>query len=274
MLMNKLPIPENLSIVIPYFNEELNVEASIQGALCYLRKHWEDFEIVAVDDHSTDRTLEILCRLQADEPRIRIVALPQNTRFAGALKRGFAAASKAYVFYTDGDCPIDYEQIDDALKMLDRYDIVVGYRTTRDKERPIRRLYTSGYRMVLAMLLGLHIRDVNFSFKRFPKAALDASICNPEAVAVYQKAGYRAMKIEPMRSTRDTILDLTQRAPLVTTKASDESKQQWDKDNTTGLRYEARVKNVEFYRDVKPIRSFPGARVTAARKLPRGAGAT
>ena len=164
----------SLSIVMPYYNEELNVATSITSALQYLRGRWRDFEIVAVDDHSTDRTLELLHKMQADEPRIQVVALTANTKFAGALKRGFAVASKQYVFYTDGDCPIDFSDIDKAMTLLDRFDVVVGYRTSRDAEGFVRRLYTWGYRMFLRFLLGLRFRDVNFSFKLFPKRALDA----------------------------------------------------------------------------------------------------
>jgi len=163
----------SLSIVMPYYNEELNVERSLNEALAYLRPRFEDFEVVAVDDCSRDGTLELARKIAAGEPRVKIIALPCNSKFAGALKAGFAAASKEYVFYTDGDCPIDFTDIDRALAELTQYDAVVGYRITRDKEGWLRKLYTTNYRMVLRLLFGLQFKDINFSFKLIPKKALE-----------------------------------------------------------------------------------------------------
>ncbi|MBZ0272400.1 glycosyltransferase family 2 protein [bacterium] len=174
MVMIPVPHARSLSVVIPYYNEEANIEPSLHGALDYLRRRFDDFEIVAVDDKSTDATLSIARRIAAGEPRVRVVALDTNTRFAGALKAGFAAATKEYVFYTDGDCPICWDDLDRAIVELIRYDAVVGYRTTRDKEGWIRKLYTTAYRLTLRAALGLSFRDVNFSFKLFSRNALAA----------------------------------------------------------------------------------------------------
>jgi glycosyltransferase involved in cell wall biosynthesis len=197
--------PRSLSVVMPYYNEELNVRESIGAALAYLRPRFDDFEVVAVDDHSTDRTLTLARAMRAEEPRIKIVALAENTRFAGALKRGFAAAEKEYVFYTDGDCPIDFEDLDRAFEKLAECDVVVGYRITRDAEGWIRKLYTAGYRWTLRLLLGLDYRDVNFSFKLFPKRALDTiridsdgSFIDAEILYRLGRAGYRIGEI-PVR---------------------------------------------------------------------------
>jgi glycosyltransferase involved in cell wall biosynthesis len=186
----------SLSIVMPYYNEELNIERSIGGALDYLRKRFDDYEVVAVDDCSKDRTLELARAMQAAEPRLKVVALPANSKFAGALKAGFAAASKEYVFYTDGDCPIEFDDIDAAIALLDNCDVAVGYRTTRDQEGILRKLYTNGYRLTLRFLLGLNFRDVNFSFKLFPKKSLDCigidsngSFIDAEILYKLKKAG-------------------------------------------------------------------------------------
>ncbi len=191
-----------LSIVMPYYNEELNIERSVQGALDYLRPRTDDFEVVVVDDCSTDRTLELARKLQAAEPRIKIVNLPCNSKFAGALKQGFANATKDYVFYTDGDCPIDFEDIDRAFAEVGRYDVVIGRRVTRDEEGLLRKIYTTGYRSTLAWLLGLRFRDVNFSFKLFPKKALDAieiesngSFIDAEILYKLQRGGWRIGEI-------------------------------------------------------------------------------
>lgn len=188
----------NFSIVMPYFNEEQNIKCSLNGAVEYCRARFEDFEIVAVDDASTDRTVELARNIQKNEPRIKIVALEKNTRFVGALKRGYAEATKDYVFYTDGDCPIDYFDIDKAFEQLDYYDVLVGFRMTRDKEGLLRKLYTNGYRFVLLLLFGLRFKDVNFSFKLFPRKVIQAitiestsSFIDAEILYKIKEAGYR-----------------------------------------------------------------------------------
>jgi len=197
--------PNSLTIVMTYYNEEENIVPSIEGALKYLRCRFDDYEVVAVDDCSLDRTLELARQLHANESRINIVALPQNTKFAGALRAGFAAASKDYVFYTDGDCPIDYEDIDRAFPLLKDFDVVVGYRISRDKESWIRKFYTIGYKIVLWLLFGLRFRDINFSFKLFPKNALQSikieskgSFIDAEILYKISKAGFKIGEV-PVR---------------------------------------------------------------------------
>ena len=199
------PRSRSLSVVMPYYNEELNVRESLQAALDYLRPRFADFEVVAVDDRSADRTLAIAREMQAAEPRIRIVALETNTRFAGALKRGFAAATKEYVFYTDGDCPIDFADLDRAFDALGPFDAIVGCRITRDQEGWLRKLYTTGYRWTLRLLLGMNYCDVNFSFKLFPRRALagitiesTGSFIDAEILYKLERAGCRIGEI-PVR---------------------------------------------------------------------------
>jgi len=190
--------PNSLSIVMTYYNEEENIIPSLQGALDYCKPRFDDFEIVAVDDCSKDRTFELGSKIAQAEPAVRLIHLPENTKFAGALKRGFAEATKEYVFYTDGDCPIDYNDIDKSFEIADRYDVVVGVRTTRGAEGPLRKLYTMGYRLTLRILFGLRLRDVNFSYKLFPRLALQridveskGSFIDAEIMYKMQSLGYK-----------------------------------------------------------------------------------
>ena len=219
--MHQIAKPSNvrLSVVIPFYNEEDNIDASLNAALVYLRARFTDFEIVAVDDASTDQTPVKARSWQAYDPRVRVVTMPQNTRYAGALKAGLAAAAKEYVFYTDGDCPIDYKDIDRALALTDRYDVVVGYRTSRDREGLRRKLFTWGYRLILRLLLNLKYRDVNFSFKLFRRRDLrklelqsTGSFIDAEILYRLQRMGCRIREIpvqyHSRRGGRSTLASL------------------------------------------------------------------
>ncbi|NLH48863.1 MAG: glycosyltransferase [Myxococcales bacterium] len=213
------PLKSCLSVVIPFYNEEDNIDASLNAALAYLRARFADFEIIAVDDASTDQTPVKARSWQAYDRRVKIVTMPRNTRYAGALKAGLAAATKEYVFYTDGDCPIDYEDIDRALALTDRCDVVIGYRLNRDREALRRKLFTWGYRLILRLLLKMKFRDVNFSFKLFRRRDLrklelqsTGSFIDAEILYRLQRMGCRIREIpvqyHSRRGGRSTLASL------------------------------------------------------------------
>jgi len=84
----------SVSLVIPMFNEELNIEHALACAIEALGRYSSDWEIVVVDDASTDRSAEIVAREIAAEPRIRMVRHPVNRKLGASLKTGFAAVTK------------------------------------------------------------------------------------------------------------------------------------------------------------------------------------
>src|SRR3989304_4986132 len=91
----------------------------------------DDLEVIIVNDGSRDRTGEIADRLAVEHREVRAVHNKPNQGYGGALQRGFREATKEWVFYTDGDGQFDFEEIDKLLPLLQRYDIVSGYRLDR-----------------------------------------------------------------------------------------------------------------------------------------------
>ncbi|MCS7051900.1 MAG: glycosyltransferase family 2 protein [Thermomicrobium sp.] len=126
-----------------------------------------DYELIIVDDASTDRTGAIADELAATDPRIRVVHHEVNRKLGGAMKTGFAAARGELVLYTDADLPFDMSEIAKACRIMRLYesDIVSAYRHDRTGEGWLRILYTYVYNLLIRVVFGVRVRDINFAFK-------------------------------------------------------------------------------------------------------------
>ena len=165
-----------VSLVVPMFNEAENIEHALACALESLRRYARDFEIVVVDDASTDAGPELVARLAVAEPRIRLLRHARNRRLGGTLKTGFAAARHELVFYMDADLPFDPDVLGRAIQALEvtRADMIAGYRFDRTTEGLRRTIYSYCYNTLLGLLFGWPHRDVNFSFKLIRRAGLES----------------------------------------------------------------------------------------------------
>jgi glycosyltransferase involved in cell wall biosynthesis len=167
-------VVRELSVVLPAFNEEANVERVVRECTAYLTDRLPDHELVAVDDGSRDRTGEILDRLATEVPRLRPLHHPQNRGYGAALRTGFAAAAKRFVFYMDSDGQFDIRDLDLLLPLVTDADhIVTGFRIER-RDPFVRRLNAKLFnRFAVGLMLGVHVRDLNCAFKIVPKRILD-----------------------------------------------------------------------------------------------------
>ncbi|HSW44929.1 MAG TPA: glycosyltransferase family 2 protein, partial [Phycisphaerae bacterium] len=152
----------------PCYNEEANVEQTTRAALEVCPLVSDDFEIIIVDDGSVDRTGEIADRLAAELPQVRAVHNRPNRGYGGALQAGFRAASKEWVFYTDGDGQFDFRELPKLLELLDRYDIVSAYRLDR-QDSAVRRFNGWAWTVLCNIVLGLRLRDTDCAFKIYPR---------------------------------------------------------------------------------------------------------
>ena len=191
-------MPPSLSVVIPMYNEEAYVARSVAAARAVLEEMGADWEIVIVDDASTDATGARADRLAAADRRVRVIHNPVNRCLGGTLRAGYAAATKDLVFYTDADLPIDFGQLPRAVRLLEyqQADLLAGYRFDRTSEGLHRALYTIGYHVLIRLLFGLRIRDVNFAFKLFRRSLLqrielksEGSFIDAELLLRARKAG-------------------------------------------------------------------------------------
>jgi len=164
-----------VSVVLPAYNEEANVERVVRDCTAYLEGTGLDYELLVVNDGSRDRTGEVLARLATELPRLRPLTHPQNRGYGAALRTGFDAAQKRFVFYMDGDGQFDIKELDLLLPLAtDDDSIVTGYRIER-RDPFLRRLNAKLFGgWLVRILLNVYVRDLNCAFKLIPKKVLDA----------------------------------------------------------------------------------------------------
>ena len=161
-----------LSIFFPMWNEE----AYIERAVGYAKVACEDliasgeildYELIVVDDASTDRTPEMADALAAADTHVRVVHHPKNRKLGGSMKTGFASATGDVVLYSDADLPFDMAEVAHAVRLLRYYeaDVVSAYRHDRTGEGALRAVYTFFYNLLIRRLFGVRMRDINFAFK-------------------------------------------------------------------------------------------------------------
>ena len=165
--------PRSLSVFFPMYNELLNIEKVLAEAQRVIPAlGFSDYEILIVDDGSRDGCDHIVEVESARNAHIRLVRHEQNQGYGVALRTGFTQATKEAVFYTDCDLPVDLQDIQKALPLLENADLVVGYRIKRH-ETLRRAIYSRIYNLLMKMLFGVHVRDVNFSFKLVSREVLE-----------------------------------------------------------------------------------------------------
>ena len=160
-------MPLSLSIVMPAYNEEGNIERAVREASAAARGLVADFEIVVVDDGSRDGTAARLAGLEAEmADRLRVLTHPVNQGYGAALRDGFRATRGELVFYTDSDNQFDLRELEAFLPLMADAEAALGFRM--DRQDPYLRIAVSGFfNKLSSLVLGLRVRDLNCSFKLF-----------------------------------------------------------------------------------------------------------
>ena len=156
-----------LSVVIPLLDEAPNVEAVCRELIDTLEAWGRTFEVVLVDDGSTDETFEILSRLHRADPRLRVIRLRRNFGQTAAFAAGFAHARGQLIVTADGDLQNDLRDIPSMVAKLEEgYDIVCGWRKDR-KDRLSRRLPSVVANALISRATGVRLHDTGCSLKIF-----------------------------------------------------------------------------------------------------------
>ena len=154
-----------ISYFFPAHNEEANVEPMVRRAQEFLPTVVENFEIIVVNDGSSDRTQEIAESLAAQDARVRVVTHPHNLGYGAALKSGIRAATFPWVLFTDGDRQFDLGELPKLIALADAgADAAIGYRIAR-KDPWHRALNAFMYKQLIRLLFGLKVRDIDCAFK-------------------------------------------------------------------------------------------------------------
>jgi glycosyltransferase involved in cell wall biosynthesis len=165
---------EGISVFFPAFNDEGSIVGLVGDALAVLPTLADDYEVIVVNDGSSDSTAEVLDELALAEPRLRIVHHESNRGYGAALRTGFASATKELVFYTDGDGQYDVRELVRLRPLLTGgVDVVNGYKIERaDVWR--RKALGAAYNRLAHLLFKLPIRDVDCDFRLLRRRAVQA----------------------------------------------------------------------------------------------------
>ena len=158
-----------ISVVVPMRNESPNVERLYRDVTASLTQFGRSYEIVAVDDGSRDDTFDLLARLQARDPRVRVIRFRRNFGQTAAFAAGFAHARGRYIVTADGDNQNDPADIPGMIQMLEQQnlDIVCGWRKHRKDPFINRRLPSMIANAVISYATGVKLHDYGCSLKVF-----------------------------------------------------------------------------------------------------------
>jgi glycosyltransferase involved in cell wall biosynthesis len=162
-----------LSVFFPAYNDSGTIASLVITALHSARKLTPDFEVIVVNDGSADKTAEILDELAHTYPEVRVVHHERNRGYGGALRTGFATATRELVFYTDGDAQYDPAEMELLWRRLDdSVDVVNGYKISRSD--PMHRIVIGRiYHHTVKLLFGLGVRDVDCDFRLIRRSVFD-----------------------------------------------------------------------------------------------------
>jgi len=157
----------SLSVIMPAHNEEAAIAGTVHGVVNTLKAWVPDFEVIVVNDGSKDRTRSIVEEIAASDQHVRLINHTVNQGYGAALVSGFEAITKDLVFFMDSDGQFDIADLERFFAFIDEYDAVLGYRIDR-QDTWVRKLNAWGWKMLVRLVFGLRVRDIDFAFKLYP----------------------------------------------------------------------------------------------------------
>lgn len=160
-----------------------------------------DWDLTIVDDGSQEHTLDLLGEIESCFSKVRVVRHEKNRGYGGALRTGFASASKEWIFYTDGDAQYDVRELENLVKLAGPdVDVVQGYKITRHDPMH-RRVIGRVYHWLVRTAFGLQLRDVDCDFRLIRRTVFDtvklecnSGVICAEMMVKIQQAGFRVVQ--------------------------------------------------------------------------------
>lgn len=194
--------PRSITAFFPAYNDAGTIGSLVITALQTLPRVTNDYEVLVVNDGSTDHTADVLDELARQYPQVRVIHHDQNRGYGGALRSGFAHARGQWLFYTDGDAQYDPRELLHLVATLrSDVDIVNGYKISRSD--PLHRVIIGRlYHHFTRFAFGIRLRDVDCDFRLIRRRVLETvplesntgTIC-VEMVRKFQDAGCRFVEV-------------------------------------------------------------------------------
>jgi glycosyltransferase involved in cell wall biosynthesis len=194
--------PPSLSVFFPALNDSGTIASMVIRAVHAASELTPDYEVIVVDDGSTDATAQIADELARTYPNVRVVRHPSNRGYGGALQTGFRTATKDLIFYTDGDAQYDPAELG-ALwaRLTPEADVVNGYKINRSD--PLHRIVIGRiYHHTVCLLFGLKLKDVDCDFRLLRRRVFDtvslektSGVICLEMMKKIHDAGFRIVEV-------------------------------------------------------------------------------
>ena len=194
---------KNLSVFFPCYNEALNLRSTVSKAVVVLDNLKLNWEILIINDGSSDNTKEIAEELILKNPKIKVINHQKNLGYGEALKSGFEMSKYDVIVYNDGDGQFDFNEVTKFLEKIEDFDLVIGYRIKR-RDKFLRVLFKEGWRLSLLTFFGLTLKDVDCGFKMIRKEVLEripklgstrGGMINAELAIKAKNAGFKIGQI-------------------------------------------------------------------------------
>lgn len=162
---------KELSIFFPFWNEEDNLVSVVEKAIPIAKKIAENWEIIMVDDGSSDATLDKMKSLAQKDKRVIIVSHSTNRGYGAALKSGFEKSKYELVVFNDGDGQFDFSEVTKLMEKIEHADVVIGFRKKR-LDNPFRHILMNLLKVWDFVFFGFRFKDIDCGFKLFKREAL------------------------------------------------------------------------------------------------------
>lgn len=160
-----------LTIFFPFWNEEKNVKYVVESAIPIANEIAKEWEILIVDDGSSDKTYEVGMELAKSHKNISVITHRPNRGYGAALKEGFENAKYDFVVFTDGDRQFDFLEVKKLVEDIDKADIVIGFRKRR-RDSISRHILMYLLKFWDYIFFRFYFKDIDCGFKMFRKSAL------------------------------------------------------------------------------------------------------
>jgi glycosyltransferase involved in cell wall biosynthesis len=191
-----------LTVIFPAFNEEQNISVTVQSACETLPRLALQWEIIIVNDGSSDGTSKVCDQLVKAHPHVRVIHHSRNRGYGAALKSGVSAARHELIFFTDSDGQFTLAELPKFIEYAKQFDIVAGYRAKRH-DPPHRLVNAMGWNLLVRVVLGIRIRDIDCAYKLFRREVFEriqirsvGAMVNTEIMAQAMKFSMRLKEVK------------------------------------------------------------------------------
>ncbi len=196
---------EKISVFLPAYNEEKNLNATVKNVVTNLKKNFAEWELIIVNDGSKDKTGEIANLWAKKDNRIKAIHHNPNQGYGPALISGLYSCKYPWISFIDSDGQFDFSEITNFVKTQEKTkaDLVIGF--YKKRQVPFsRKLNTKIWQIIVWLLFGLKVKDIDCGFKLISKKVVDkidklqskrGAFISSEFLIKSQKAGFKIVEI-------------------------------------------------------------------------------